>query len=111
MPVADRVLRPGALALDLMYGAGRAALPGLGAGATARVPRDGLGMLVEQAAEAFFLWRGVVPETAPVLQRAAQHAGRQPPEPPHEDGTLRLLALLLLCLLALQLYFCAAHRR
>ena len=66
VPVADSVLAPGALAIDLMYGP--PARPFLAwarkCGATAR---DGLGMLVEQAAEAFELFRGVVPDTAPVL--------------------------------------------
>jgi len=56
-----------ALAYEMMYGRGetpfmRSALAE-GAGRVA----DGLGMLVEQAAEAFQLWRGVRPETEPVL--------------------------------------------
>jgi shikimate dehydrogenase len=67
VPVAANVLSEGGLALDMMYGP--AALPFLRwaerHGARAR---DGLGMLVEQAAEAFFFWRGVRPETQPVLQ-------------------------------------------
>jgi len=67
VPVAASVLKRGALAFDMMYGA--AARPFLEwAAAHGAVGRDGLGMLVEQAAEAFFLWRGVAPETAPVLQ-------------------------------------------
>ncbi|MEO8808477.1 MAG: shikimate dehydrogenase [Burkholderiaceae bacterium] len=66
IPVADRVLRPGALALDMMYGpAARGFLDWAARlGATGR---DGLGMLVEQAGAAFELWRGVRPDTAPVL--------------------------------------------
>ena len=66
MALRTRSCAPGALAVDLMYG--RAARPfldwALAHGAT---PRDGLGMLVEQAAESFFVWRGVRPATAPVL--------------------------------------------
>ena len=66
VPVSACVLAPGALALDMMYGA--AAEPFLlWARAAGAVARDGLGMLVEQAAEAFFVFRGVMPQTAPVL--------------------------------------------
>ena len=58
---------PGSLAVDLMYGPPAQGFLDWAAAAGAR-PRDGLGMLVEQAAEAFFVWRGVHPLTAPVLQ-------------------------------------------
>ena len=58
---------PGALAYDMMYGRGDtpflAAARKDGAGRFA----DGLGMLVEQAAESFALWRRIRPDTAPVL--------------------------------------------
>ena len=71
LPVPDAVLRPGGLAVDLMYGP--AAEPFLAwARSRGAVARDGLGMLVEQAAEAFWLWRGVRPETPPVLQALRQ---------------------------------------
>ncbi|MDC8784209.1 shikimate dehydrogenase [Roseateles koreensis] len=66
VPVASTVLAPGALALDMMYGP--AAAPFLDWARThGAEARDGLGMLVEQAAEAFELWRGVKPDTAEVL--------------------------------------------
>jgi len=66
VPVNGAVLRPGALALDMMYGP--AARPFLRwAQSHGAIGRDGLGMLVEQAAESFALWRGIRPDTAPVL--------------------------------------------
>jgi len=66
VPVAASVLKPGALALDMMYGPAAAGFMAWASehGAT---PRDGLGMLIEQAAEAFYLWRGVRPPAAQVL--------------------------------------------
>lgn len=65
-PVDARVLKPGSLALDMMYGPQAQGYLDWAAAHGAE-PRDGLGMLVEQAAEAFFFWRGVRPDTASVL--------------------------------------------
>ncbi len=60
------VFAPGALAYDMAYG--MAARPFLDkARAAGIMGSDGLGMLVEQAAESFFLWRGKRPDTAGVI--------------------------------------------
>lgn len=66
VPVGPQVLKPGALALDMMYGPAAQAFLDW-ARSHGAIARDGLGMLVEQAAESFALWRGVRPDTAPVL--------------------------------------------
>ncbi|WP_409034159.1 shikimate dehydrogenase [Roseateles saccharophilus] len=66
-PVEAGVLKPGTLALDMMYGPKAQAFLDWAA-AHGGEPRDGLGMLVEQAAEAFFFWRGLRPDTARVLK-------------------------------------------
>lgn len=66
VPVPAAVLKPGALACDMMYGPAAEGFLDW-ARAHGAVPRDGLGMLVEQAAEAFLFWRGVRPPSARVL--------------------------------------------
>jgi len=66
VPVDAQVLRRGALAYDMMYGPAAERFL-LWARDHHAVGRDGLGMLVEQAAEAFLLWRGVRPPSAQVL--------------------------------------------
>jgi shikimate dehydrogenase len=66
VPVNASVLKPGALACDLMYGPAAQGFLDW-AREHGAVPRDGLGMLVEQAAEAFALWRGVRPPSRQVL--------------------------------------------
>ena len=74
VPVSHHVLRPGALAYDMMYGPAAAGVLQRAAEHGA-VPRDGLGMLVEQAAEAFLLWRGVRPPAAQVLHEMREADG------------------------------------
>lgn len=66
VPVDAGVLKPGALACDMMYGPAAQGFLDW-AREHGAVGRDGLGMLVEQAAEAFQFWRGVRPPSAQVL--------------------------------------------
>jgi shikimate dehydrogenase len=82
VPVGPQVLRPGALALDMMYGTAAQAFLDW-ARRHGAIPRDGLGMLIEQAAQSFTLWRGLRPDTAPVLahMRALVDAAHQPAKP------------------------------
>lgn len=67
-PLPDGLLKPGALAYDMMYGR-ETPFMAWARKQGAAVVSDGLGMLVEQAAEAFKLWREVRPDTRPVLEK------------------------------------------
>lgn len=65
-PVPETIFAKSTLAVDMVYGDQltpflRFALQ------KGAVVRDGFGMLVEQAAESFFVWRGIRPDTAPVF--------------------------------------------
>src|SRR5581483_2091165 len=64
----DGVFGPGSLAYDMMYGKGLTPFLRRAQEQGASRVADGIGMLVEQAAESFLVWRGVRPRTMPVIQ-------------------------------------------
>jgi len=66
LALAAGVIGPATLAYDLAYGPAAVAFVEQAKSLGARAS-DGLGMLVEQAAESFLAWRGKRPATAPVL--------------------------------------------
>ena len=67
-PIAPSLIQPGeTFCYDMMYAKEPTAFCRWATEHNAAQAVDGLGMLVEQAAEAFLLWRGVRPDSAPVL--------------------------------------------
>ncbi|MDJ0740482.1 MAG: shikimate dehydrogenase [Gammaproteobacteria bacterium] len=63
----DDCLAEGGWTYDMLYASEPTAFVEWGRARRAARALDGLGMLVEQAAESFRLWRGVMPDTAPVI--------------------------------------------
>lgn len=70
-PLPVGLLAPGGSCYDLAYGKEPTPFVHWGREQGACLSADGIGMLVEQAAEAFHIWRGVFPETRPVIEALA----------------------------------------
>ena len=68
-PLPSSVFAPGALAYELAYGKGLTPFLQLAKQAGVTRLADGVGMLAEQAAEAFLWWRGVRPDTQGVIRQ------------------------------------------
>jgi shikimate dehydrogenase len=66
-PIPHSAIGPNTFCYDMFYSEQPTAFVRLGRDRGAAHAVDGLGMLVEQAAESFHIWRGVKPDTAPVI--------------------------------------------
>jgi shikimate dehydrogenase len=67
-PLNPSIISPETVCYDMMYGNSATVFNQWATEQGAKLTIDGLGMLVEQAAEAFFLWRGVRPSTAHLMK-------------------------------------------
>ncbi len=67
-PLPGHALTDEGCCYDMVYGSGPTPFMRWGAEHAAWAVADGLGMLVEQAAESFYIWRGVRPQTRPVIE-------------------------------------------
>ncbi len=67
-PLPNGLLAKNGVCYDLAYGNKPTAFVRWGLAHNAEKSLDGLGMLVEQAAEAFFIWRGIRPNTSPIIE-------------------------------------------
>ncbi|MBL0206425.1 shikimate dehydrogenase [Propionivibrio sp.] len=66
-PLPTALFAPHSLAYEMMYGLGDTPFICFARSQGAEQCADGIGMLVEQAAEAFYIWRGVRPQSGPVI--------------------------------------------
>ena len=66
--ITENILAKNACCYDLAYSNQQTAFVKWGFTHGAKKNLDGLGMLIEQAAEAFFIWRGVRPKTSAVIE-------------------------------------------
>lgn len=67
-PLPEGIIDTNTLCYDMMYASEPTAFVRYCLEHNAGKAVDGLGMLVEQAAESFYLWRGVIPDTQPVIE-------------------------------------------
>lgn len=74
-PFPDDIIGPGSFCYDLAYSRGETPFVRWAAERGAERAVQGWGMLVEQAAESFFIWRGIRPDTAPVIRELEQRGG------------------------------------
>lgn len=75
-PLPDGLLAEQGICYDLAYANEATAFVRWGLENSASKSLDGVGMLVEQAAEAFYLWRHIRPETAPVIRLLNSERGQ-----------------------------------